>query len=215
MSFHEIQPILIILSIVLFCFLFSKTKEYYKNKKVKELFAWIISENSADFRCNLHLHNYIANAQNKCNLLQEHRVTSDEEWNTVKEILIEFQKDATIKYFTDNYHIPKSRYVINGEVYFIYLLNSYLESHQCEDKVAGHKMHSKTLNYKDYGSWGAPLFDATYELSDFGIIYHKLYYISYMFCKNNPVLNAKGELWTVEESIEEIIKSKQISISRL
>lgn len=181
---------------------------------LRALVAWCITENSNEYRCNLHLHEYISNAQYDGKILEDYRITDEAEWNITKEIIIYYQKDMTQMYFTNRLSLPKSKYEIPGEHYFMYSLQSYLGEHQCDYAFCGHDMHKETISRKNYGSWGGQLFDATYALSDFSLVFHKLYYISYMFCKHSQILNPKGELFSNEGDIEDIIDAKQISLSR-
>lgn len=209
----------IVISIILLCILvyviIKKGMESAKEKKLKEVVAWCATDNSNTFRCNLHLWEYISKAQIKLNLLQEYRISTDEEWNLAKEIIKGFQKDITQKFFSNQLSIPASKYVISEETYFMYLLQRYLEQHQCDYDFLGYDMHKETISHKSYGSWGGPLYDATYALTDFAVVLQKLYYISYMHCKKSSTINPKGEYWSNERSIEDIIDSRRLSVSRM
>ena len=209
----------IVISVVLVCILvyviIKKGTDNAREKKLKEVVAWCATDNSNIFRCNLHLWEYISNAQIELNLLPEYRISTDEEWILAKDIIKGFQKDVTQKYFSNQLSIPTSKYVISEETYFMYLLQTYLKQHQCDYDFLGYDMHKETISHKSYGSWGGPLYDATYALTDFAVVLHKLYYISYMHCKNSSPLNPNGEYWSNEHSIEDIIDSRQLSVSRM
>lgn len=209
----------IVISVVLVCILvyviIKKGTDNAREKKLKEVVAWCATDNSNIFRCNLHLWEYISKAQIKLNLLPEYRISTDEEWIFSKDIIKGFQKDVTQKYFSNQLSIPTSKYVISEETYFMYLLQTYLKQHQCDYDFLGYDMHKETISHKSYGSWGGPLYDATYALTDFAVVLHKLYYISYMHCKNSSPLNPNGEYWSNEHSIEDIIDSRQLSVSRM
>ena len=196
-------------------YIIKKSIENSREKKLKAIVAWCATDNSNTFRYNLHLWEYILNAQIKLNLLPEYRISTDKEWNLAKDIIKGFQRDITQKYFSNQLSIPTSKYVIAGETYFMYLLQGYCEEHQCDYGFLGYDMHKETISYKSYGSWGGLLYDATYSLTDFAMVLHKLYYISYMHCKKSSPLNPNGEYWSGEHSIEEIIDSRRLSVSRI
>lgn len=66
--------------------------------------------------------------------------------------------------------IPTGKYLMPDKTYFMYLLQGYCEEHQCDYKLLGYDMHKETISHKSYGSWGGPLYDATYSLTDFAIL---------------------------------------------
>lgn len=208
-----LAPIIIILVFV-FIFLFSKLREFYRDRSLRELVAWSVSTDD-HIRCNLSLSNYIVNAQIKLSLPQEHRVLGSVETDYMKEILAEYQRDLSQSYFEGYLKLIKSKYAIPGEHYFMYTLQSYLDDHQCDYEFIGHDMHKKRISYKEYGSCGVTHFDATYSLTDFAIVYHKIYYIAYLFCKNSKVINPNGDTYQNDEFLKEILDTKQIQISRM
>ena len=206
---------IIILSIsVLVYLVIKKHKENTKEKELKEVVAWCASSNSNTFRDNIHLWEYLSNAQIKLNLPHEYCISTDD-WELTKEILQAFQNDVTQRFFINQISLPSSKYVISHETYFMYLLQDYCARHQCDYEFLGHNMHKETIEYKSYGSWGAALYDAIYSLTDFAIVVHKIYYISYMYCKNSSSLNPNGERWLNEHLIENVIHSRQLSVSRV
>lgn len=75
-------------------------------------------------------------------------------------------------------------------------------------------MHQKRLSYSEYGSWGGKLFDATFLISDFSVVFHKLMYTSYLYCKSSKSINPKNELYQYPESIRKVLDSRELSISR-
>ena len=163
---------------------------------------------------SLPLYSYIANAQIKLNIPSEYKIGGTNEWDIVKNILTEFQKELIQDYFNSNLKIVKSKYVIPGEHYFMFALTSFLEDHQCDYDFQGNNMRKEQLSYKRYGDWGGPCYDATYSLTDFALVYHKLYYITYLFCKRSEIFNPKGVAFQNSESIKSILDTKQIQISR-
>ena len=92
----------------------------------------------------------------------------------------------------------------------------FLSKRQCYDEVVGHVMHEEQLEYKHYGQWGGELYDATYLLSDFGLMYHKLLYITVCYRKNSKIFNPESELeWQElrESGIKKVLDTKQLAVS--
>jgi hypothetical protein len=194
--------------------LIKKLRENSMRKKLHHIVSWCASEDAGLYRGNLNLWQYVSNAQLALKIPKEFRLNTDEEWLVVKNILREFQKVVMQEYLKEETTIPTSKYVIDEKTYFFYWLMEYLEKHQCDTSFIGYDMHKEVIEYKQYGSWGGQLFDAKYALSDFALAFHKLYYIACLHCKTSKALNPKGEILYNDESIKEILISKEISISR-
>lgn len=209
--------LLVLLFAMILCLsvFFPKYRQHREHTTLYNLVSWCVTKDSSFYRCNLPLYSYVFNAQNDLDIPSQYRLSVSQDKTTVEELLTFFQNELTKNYFEGSLKCVKSKYVIPGDHFFMFALNSFLREHQCDSCFNGHDMHKKTLSYSSHGSWGAPLFDASYELSDFAVIYHKLYYISYLFCKNSKVLNTKGDAYRNSESIKKILDTRQIDISRI
>ena len=120
--------------------------------------------------------------------------------------------DVARKYFLDQLSLIKSKYAASGEDYFMAAFYNFLTEHQCYHEVVGHAMQKERIAYKDYG-YGCD--DATYLLSDFGLLYHKLLYITFCYCKNSRVINHKKQLAFGEQrenGIKAILDTKQLGV---
>ena len=201
----------ILLFILLALLLYKKTIALSKEFQLKELIAWCLTDSNREY---LPLHQFILEAQNLLNVPPKYRIISSD-LEKVKILIAGFQKDTTQKYFSNSLYLPKCKYTINSKTYFMYLLQSFLEKHQCDSYFLDYNMHQNRITYESYGSWGGELYDATYSLTDFAIVFHKLYYIAYIYCKKSNTLNPKGNYFNNEQSIEYILDSKQISISQI
>lgn len=209
-----VHPILYLLLTALVIALLKNLRKNSKERSLRDLVFWCVSEDSKIYRCGLSLRDYIKNAQIKEELPQKYRLSGDTEWNFAEDILREFQHDMTQKYVQGCIEEINSKYVIPGDHYFMFSLDRFLEKHQCDSKFYGHEMHKETVSYKHYGDWGAQLFDATYSLTEFSVVYHKMYYLSHIFCKNSKVINKNGGSYRFEDDIKRILDTKQIHISR-
>ena len=208
-----------LLSIFIFvaCIAFSKWCELSRNRKLRDLVSWcVVKEKYGELLVHAHdlpLWAYIKNAQIK-SLAKEYHISGDEEWAFVKEILEEYQRDLIQSYFKGHLSLMKSKYEIDGEVYFMFSLYAFLSEHQCEYEFLGHDMHKERLEYKHYGDWGGPLFDAKYEQTDFAVVLHKMHYVTYMYCRESEILKNFVPEWN-EKILKEILDTKQIQISRV
>lgn len=204
----ELIGVVIILVFVVIVMAF-KMRELYREKQLHRWVSWIMVSNA--------LWTYISDAQHELGINKEYRISYEQEWDIVKEILEEFQSYTAQSYFKGCLKTIKSKYEISGEHYFMLLLQSFLREHECDNKFLDYDMHKKRICYKEYGSdqsWNRP-YDATYTLTDFAIIYHKLYYVSHVYCKNCQSIN-ESEMRPVdhEKDIEETLDTQQIQISR-
>lgn len=206
--------VVIIVLIIVIIYAFWRLKQYAEFQKLHNLVVWCIITKMDTYSHSMPLWSYISNAQIKLSIPEKYRISGEVEWKTVKDILSEFQKDLAKEYFFGNLKIPKSKYVIPGEDYFVFALQSFLGEHQCDYEFLGHNMHKERISYEEYGSWGALHFDATYSLTEFAVVYHKLYYIAYCFCKDGKIFNPKGNAFQNSASIKHILDTKQIQISR-
>ncbi len=198
--------LIVFLSIVIF-FMILKLIDYSKAADKYNAVKWIVTDSDVPL--------FIKRTAKELNIPENYRINTNEEEKLFKEILCQYKEHIHQCYFHNTLPVPNNKVFPEDQTYLMYSLCLYLNDHQCDTVFCGHNMHTERLEYTEYGSWGGPLYDAKYTLSDFSITFHKLYYISYVYCKNNKALNPKDELYRYEKSIENIIDSKTISISRL
>lgn len=171
---------------------------YFTHKKSKEL---------AKFCIRGDLIGAIQHAQSKHGA--KYSIITDSDYDYTKKILDAYRDHMAHIYFSDDIGVPKGMRSILDSDYFMMTLCSFLKKHRCERYFLGERMHSKTLSCKEYGCGG---YDREYALSDFGIVFNKLYYISYISCKNSQVVNRDGT-YSYENSIKETIDTAQIALS--
>ncbi len=205
-------PIVVVMGIVI-AYLITKNRKTAKENRTREMAAWVVTENSSTYRDNKELHEYVAKAQT--HLCEEYRITGENEWRLTKEILSAFRKYLNEKLLSDRLSAPQTKYAVTDEDFFMLNLCAYLEDHQCDYSFLGHDMHEETISRKEYGSYGGRLYDATYSLTQFAVVFHKLYYISYCYCKNSKALSTMDYRFDDEEEIAKIIATKRISVSRM
>lgn len=187
---------------------FTKWHEYSQEKKLRDLVAW--SAASGD---GIPLWAEVSNSQNKFKLPKEYCLAGDNEWAYVQEIIEEYKKDLMLSYFKGHLKVIKSKYVVSGEAYFMLMLYAFLSDHQCDYKFLGYDMHKERISYKSYGDSFSAGFEATYALTDFAVVFHKMHYITYMYCRGNDILRNFVPEWN-EKNLKEILDTKQIQLSR-
>lgn len=190
-------------AILVIIWLIHKCRQLSKQVESKKLIAWIVTNNDEDYRFGFNHLSYIKNAQNQCNISPEFRITENE-WESVKKIINHLKQDMVQKYFCGEIYVPKSRYVINGDVYFMLRIEMYLSDYTekysfYENTICKHVQDAETQ--EDF-----------YELTDFGLVLYKLFYVAYVYCKNSKIINPKGNdfyEWVIE-NCERQIKTKKL-----
>lgn len=213
--FERFAVMLLILLAFAIIFMVSKLIKYYEEKKLRKLVSWSVI---GDYCPTLGRYSYISglslairHAQCDDDIDAKYRITEEIERQYMDEIIEEFQKHMARSYFEGHLKLMQSKYEVSGEHYFMMAMCKFLDSHQCDPEFFGNDMRQELLEHKTYGGGGS---DATYSLSDFGILYHKMYYITYMFCKKSKIANPKGDCFQNEKSIKDIIDTKTIQIVR-
>lgn len=173
---------------------------------LQSLVSWCAAESSAPSRCNLSLWAYVCNAQIEKKLPRQYSLTNEER-DDAELILKAYQKDLSERYFAGCIKPDRAYSKLRGQDYFMLSLCDYLQEHECDLYLDGKEKYS-LVSRKDYGSWGGPLYDADYELTDFGRVYQKLFYIAVICTTENP----NG--W-MRKGRKEILDTNHIQISRM
>ena len=193
--------------------------------------AWCVTEDSHIYRCNMQLidwlHNipfysikkksadcFFPNADKLFPIHEKYRIHIDEERTIAKEILKQYQQDLIQRYFSGKLSLAYSPPKLTSAEYFLFTLSEFLQKHECEKSFNGNEMY-KVKDYKSYGSWGGALYDATYELTDYAVVYHKMYYIAQMYCltlRKNP-LDTETTSYISAEVTKKVIDTREMKVS--
>ena len=194
-----------------------------------EKVAWCVVDDSK-VRSNLSLLDWLRNVQfyakrkeanyffphgDKLFLIEEKYWLRETEFDCAKQILKAYQKDLIQKYFTNHLIEYSFTRKLTEAEYFLCTLNEFLEDHECEKTFDGNQMYN-TKKYKDLGCWGTPLFEATYELTDFAVVYHKMYFIAQTYCltlRKNP-LDTDTTSYQNAEATRKVLDTREIEVSR-
>ena len=223
---------IIIILILIVVFLSHKLYEHYKERDLFNKVAWCVTEDSNMYRCNLRLIDwlrsvpfystkkkppdcFLPNSDKLFPIHEKYFIQGDEEYNIAKEILKQYQRDLIQKYLSGKLSTDPSIRKLTEAEYFLFTLQEFLEKHECETTFNGNEMY-KIKDYKSHGNWGGPLFDATYELTDYAVVYHKIYYITEMYCltlrENSLDTNSLSFIKT--EETKKVIDTREMKVSR-
>jgi hypothetical protein len=131
----------------------------------------------------------------------------------VREVISVFQKQLVQSFFRGAISYKKSIYSIPREDFFIFRLFCFLAEHQSDSRIFGHDMHKRQISYESHGMWGRPLYDAVYEFSDFGRTVQKLYYITYLSCKESIIYKDEIAGWLTPEYFTDDLDANQVRLS--
>lgn len=202
-----------ILVVVIF-FTIDRTIKYYKQKELFNLVAWSVI---GDYDPVLSRYSYINDlifsirrAQSGDSIPAQYKIVEDEDFKLVREIVEEYQDYITKLYFRDKLNLFKSKYVVSETDYFMTMFHDFLSENSAKSEFLGHDMYSERIDFKSYEGAG---YSAKYAMSDFGILFYKLYYITYMYCKESLVLQNRVAGWA-EKNIKDVLDTKEIDILR-
>ena len=182
---------LLIIFIFVAIIAFGKWHELTQDRKLRELVAWSVSTDNHN-RCNLPLYAFIGNAQIKLSLPQKYRISGDVERDYTNEIITEYQKDLIQSYLKGHLKLIRSKYEVRGEDYFMFALYAFLSNRQGDYEFLGHNMRKAT---------------------DLTVVFHKMHYITYMYCRENKILKSLVPERN-EKNLKEILDTKQIQVSQ-
>ena len=172
---------LLILFFFVSCIAFWNWHKYSKEQQLRELISWSAI---GDYSPVLGRYSYVSepvstmlNAQYNEAIGIKYRITKEER-KYVIEIIEEFQQDIMRSYFRGQRIVIKSKYAVLKKDYFLFALYVFLCDHQSK-----------------------------YESSDFAVVFHKMHYITYMYCKSSTILKDHVPSWN-ERNLKEILDTK-------
>lgn len=201
--------ILVVLVVALTVLLIKTKKDNLHSTQLKELVAYSVGGSSNKFRYGIDLSDTIANTQKKLTISEEYAIHGEEEWYIAKEIISLYQKFILDNYLSSNIYIPKTKYVLSGEDFFMYWLNIFTEKNSTESFIGDYEMRGKLL--KQDGNYFS-CSDTTYEMTDFSRVLFKLLYITCLYQKDSNLFRGLPLFDT--EALEKSIYNRQIIICR-
>lgn len=199
--------------LVAIIFTIDRTVKYYKQKKLFDLVAWSVI---GDYNPMLGRYSYIndlvfsiTRAQSGDSISAQYKIVEEKDFKLVSEIVEEYQDYITKLYFRKELNLFKSKYTVSKTDYFMAMFHDFLSENSDKSEFLGHDMYSERIYYKRNEGGG---YRAKYAMSDFGILFYKLYYTTYMYCKESPVFQNRVKGWE-EKNIKDVLDTKQIDIS--
>ena len=187
-------------------------EEIYLQKKYKRnLFdkvQWIATKSFEDSNSYIivrdNLFEYIEQAQFSLNVEENFCIdfSNEQEKDFICKILDIHKQNIIDSFFRNSLTKHKDYYNLNNLEYYMFHLMNFLEKNERRDKF-----NEKVL----YEFFHKDEVYRTYKLTDYGISYQKLYYITFLFCANNEKTkllldNANHTL----NGIKKIIETREI-----
>lgn len=201
--------LLFILIIVIAISIYFFHQKALQNKLFK-LVSWCVINNQTYSEYIWHV-NYISNCQVSSKINLEYCI-NESDYRIADIILKQYQSDLSNSFYRKQLKIDKRIASFTNEDYFWFTLCAFLIRNECESFFGQDCMY-RLIEKKEYGSWGGQLYDAVYELTDFGRVFHKLMYIAQAHCEKNSKINIDN--CYAASGYQKILDSNQIKISRV
>lgn len=183
-----------------------KLYQHRHTEAINEHVAWCAEKDISDRRCNLTLLEHVRNFQIRQKLDPKYRISA-EEWDSANLILAAYQQELADDFFAGRAYRHDRPTRITSEDYFMLTLQHFLGKHETDLRLCDHPKYI-LRDMKTYGSWGGQLYDADYALTDFGIVYHKLFFTTLVYFKAAP------DSWLLKGQ-KEILDTGRIQLSRI
>lgn len=199
---NKILTIIIFLLAVALYYTYRDKKKYDEDYELRKYIAECITINCKQF---------VESVQYSLDIPVDCKLTESEEWDFVQCILQEHERDLVRKYFKDELRAVSINSHWPSLDYFILSLQSYLRKHWYDTWFCNHKMY-EALNHNDYLDSGRDRNVQRYALTKFSAAYTKLYYISYLYCKESKALNPEQNLFNDDSDIKRALDSQHLLI---
>ena len=172
--------------------------------------AWCATDDSNVYRCNLDLLDWLINIQHyskrkeanyffphgdKLFLIEEKYWLNENEFDFARQILREYQKNLSQKYFANKLLIYSFTRKSTEAEYFLLTLKDFLEEHEDNWEFKGNQMYV-----------------SGHKLTDFAVAYYKMYLIAqtyYLTLRKNP-LDTSTIAYQHVEDIKKTLDTREI-----
>lgn len=200
---------LLFLAIIIIWECVNKSRKNELSMALYERVQWCATKNN-NYRC-FSLKENIYNELEK--IESQYRLSESDPLCFVDELLLKYRENLIDSYFSDRLSKSKQILVLPCKEYFFFTLLCYLKKHECETSFCGHDMYD-LIHRTNYGQWGGQLYSATYSITDYGLVYQKLYYTVARFCEENEYTK-KLINCNLTQTIKKCIDTREIESSRL
>ena len=180
------MSLLLVLYFLLSLVAFGKWYKYKKEKELLDLISWSAI---GDYCRAMGRTSYVReptvavfNAQFDANIETKYRLSYEADYTVVIELIKDFQLDLMRSYFKRNRVIVKSKYAVSAMDYFMFALYVFLCDYQSE-----------------------------YVLSDSAVVFCKMNYITYLYCKRSKILKSYVPDWNernLREALDEVLNER-------
>ena len=179
--------------VLLIAILFLIDKKPFSKYKLKEQVKWCIKDFSF-----YDLYDW----SEKLNIEKKYRLTNNDEI-IVKDILKKHLENLKENYACDN--LKANAYIasFSSKEYFCFSLTAFLR-----DNYTNNELYGCCISQE--GSFSRP-YSRTFELTEYGIAFNKLYLLTELVCEQSKSINKNGN-FNSSDKIKKNIKSKQLTI---
>lgn len=188
------MPALIIGIIFIVAIAIYKSVQNSQSESLRKQVDWVTSTNNGwDGPRAMEIWEYVYNVQIEKNISQKYRITKNEDWDLVRSIIKECADNIGKDYLSRRLE-PSAEYaaLTQQEFFFAKLYYHLYIKASKYNHICGKDMFSCVENFvNEYGRDAKKC-----TLSDAGIVYYKLCYITALYCKDNPRINCvKTGVW--------------------
>lgn len=177
------MPAIIALIVLVAIFVVPKLVQNGRDQSLKEQVAWTTTTSSEwDSPRALELWQYIHNFQNRYSVEDKYRISTKDEWDIAKSLIEKCRSDLAADFSQNRVQSTKYTADLTPEEYFVFSLSYFLSENQTKTVFLGQIMYIE-IDRVSYSAWS---YDATYSITDFGMVFHKLRYITSLYCLDHP-----------------------------
>lgn len=208
--------IVLLLAIASLCVIAVLVMRSRREKELRERIAWSVCQHPLSKQLNPldnKLLHEIWEVQRKNALPKEYCITKSEEIYA-DVILLECQHQLLYKFFRHDAAFLSfgTKRPDNGRFLFFKELYHMLKKNECESYFCKEKMDGEYISSD--GDYSSAYHARTYMLSPFGMVYFKLYYLSYLYLKTNPD-GREAVAHVNPEKFTDILNEKRRTVERI
>ena len=200
---------LVPLGIIFIAFFVSKFYNYIQQENIKNKVAACIQGYIGGHSSPIDV---INEAQHQLNIAFKYQIgTADMEY--AKLIIELYRKELNKKFLNNTLRLDRYITKMTDTEYFFLTFHSFLRKHDCDTSLSGKDL----LNLKQkesLGMWGAQRYRAEYTLTEFGVVFYKLYYVTLLYCETNPSINNENK-FRGSDNVKRTLNTQEIIIERL
>ena len=200
---------LVPLGIIFIAFFVSKFYTYIQQVNIKNRVATCIQGYIGGHSSPIDV---INEAQHQLSIAFKYQIgTADMEY---AKLIIELYRKELNKKFLNN-ALRHDRYItkMTDTEYFLFTFYSFFHHHACDTSLSGKELlHLKRK--EDLGMWGTQRYRAEYTLTEFGVVFYKLYYVTLLYCETNPSINNENQ-FCGSDRVKRTLDTQEVTITRL